>query len=31
MLAIGIIGLTIDTAIRLIGQRLLPWSLVMSK
>jgi ABC-type nitrate/sulfonate/bicarbonate transport system permease component len=30
MLAIGIIGLTIDTAIRLIGRRLLPWSPVMS-
>lgn len=31
MLAIGVIGLTIDTAIRLLGRRLLPWSLVMSK
>lgn len=31
MLAIGIIGLLIDTFIRLLGRRLLPWSLAMSK
>lgn len=31
MLTIGIIGLLIDTAIRLLSRRLLPWSLAMSK
>lgn len=31
MLAIGIIGLLIDTLIRLLGRHLLPWSLAMSK
>ena len=31
MLAIGLIGLLIDTFIRLLGRRLLPWSLAMSK
>jgi len=31
MLTIGIIGLLIDVAIRVVGRRLLPWSLVLSK
>jgi ABC-type nitrate/sulfonate/bicarbonate transport system permease component len=31
MLTIGIIGLVIDTAIRLLSRRLLPWSLALSK
>lgn len=31
MLAIGIIGLLIDTAIRVLSRRLLPWSLALSK
>jgi len=31
MLTIGIIGLMIDTAIRLLSRRLLPWSLALSK
>jgi ABC-type nitrate/sulfonate/bicarbonate transport system permease component len=31
MLTIGIVGLMIDTAIRLLSRRLLPWSLAMSK
>ncbi len=31
MLAIGVIGLLIDTFIRLLGRRLLPWSLALSK
>jgi ABC-type nitrate/sulfonate/bicarbonate transport system permease component len=31
MLTIGIIGLVIDTAIRLLSRRLMPWSLALSK
>lgn len=31
MLTIGIVGLMIDTAIRLLSRRLLPWSLALSK
>jgi len=31
MLTIGIVGLLIDTAIRILGRRMLPWSLAMSK
>ena len=31
MLTIGIIGLVIDTAIRVLSRRLLPWSLALSK
>jgi ABC-type nitrate/sulfonate/bicarbonate transport system permease component len=31
MLTIGIIGLVIDTVIRLLSRRLLPWSLALSK
>lgn len=31
MLTIGIVGLLIDTVIRILGRRLLPWSLAMSK
>ena len=31
MLAIGVIGLLIDTAIRVLSRRLLPWSLALSK
>lgn len=31
MLTIGVIGLLIDTAIRILSRRLLPWSLVLSK
>jgi ABC-type nitrate/sulfonate/bicarbonate transport system permease component len=31
MLTIGVIGLLIDTAIRLVSRRLLPWSLALSK
>ncbi|THD68690.1 MAG: ABC transporter permease [Bradyrhizobium sp.] len=31
MLAIGIVGLSIDTAILALGRRLLPWSLAMRK
>jgi len=31
MLTIGLVGLMIDTAIRLLSRRLLPWSLAMSK
>ena len=31
MLTIGIIGLVIDTAIRLLSRRMLPWSLALSK
>jgi ABC-type nitrate/sulfonate/bicarbonate transport system permease component len=31
MLAIGLIGLLIDTAILMLGRRLLPWSLAMRK
>jgi ABC-type nitrate/sulfonate/bicarbonate transport system permease component len=31
MLTIGIVGLMIDTVIRLLSRRLLPWSLAMSK
>jgi ABC-type nitrate/sulfonate/bicarbonate transport system permease component len=31
MLTIGLIGLVIDTAIRLLSRRLLPWSLALSK
>lgn len=31
MLSIGVIGLLIDTAIRLLSRRLLPWSLALSK
>ncbi len=31
MLTIGIVGLAIDTVIRLLSRRLLPWSLAMSK
>ena len=31
MLTIGLVGLLIDTAIRMVGRRVLPWSLAMSK
>jgi ABC-type nitrate/sulfonate/bicarbonate transport system permease component len=31
MLTIGIVGLLIDTVIRVLGRRLLPWSLALSK
>lgn len=31
MLAIGLIGLLIDSAIRILGRRFLPWSLVLSR
>ncbi len=31
MLTIGVVGLLIDTAIRALSRRLLPWSLAMSK
>ncbi|MFZ1001942.1 MAG: ABC transporter permease subunit, partial [Pseudolabrys sp.] len=31
MLTIGVVGLLIDTAIRVLGRRLLPWSLALSR
>lgn len=31
MLTIGVVGLLIDTLIRILGRRMLPWSLAMSK
>jgi ABC-type nitrate/sulfonate/bicarbonate transport system permease component len=31
MLAIGIVGLLIDTTILMMGRRLLPWSLALRK
>jgi ABC-type nitrate/sulfonate/bicarbonate transport system permease component len=31
MLSIGVIGLLIDTTIRLVSRYLLPWSLALSK
>jgi NitT/TauT family transport system permease protein/taurine transport system permease protein len=31
MLTIGLVGLLIDTAIRGLGRKLLPWSLALSK
>jgi ABC-type nitrate/sulfonate/bicarbonate transport system permease component len=31
MLTIGLIGLLIDLTIRLLGRRMLPWSLAMTK
>ncbi|CAM5408279.1 hypothetical protein AFEL58S_02147 [Afipia felis] len=31
MLTIGVVGLLIDVAIRVVGRRLLPWSLVLSR
>ncbi len=31
MLTIGLVGLLIDAAIRMLGRRMLPWSLAMSK
>ena len=31
MLTIGVVGLLIDTLIRMLGRRMLPWSLAMSK
>jgi NitT/TauT family transport system permease protein/taurine transport system permease protein len=31
MLTIGLVGLLIDTAIRTLGRKFLPWSLALSK
>jgi NitT/TauT family transport system permease protein/taurine transport system permease protein len=31
MLTIGLVGLLIDTAIRVLGRKFLPWSLTLSR